>query len=144
MFGIAQTSLCAKSHDFGVMSAALGSATVRPLHEIPEVLRVEFGYCTVTEIAGLFRSVAVSCVQRQISRVLLIAGDDDPAGERALRDALTIMVLAGIPADFRLALVIALRRALAIYGNTERDLNAAGIKTRLFGTEQEAVRWLDG
>lgn len=126
------------------MSAALGSASVRPLPQIPGVLRVEFGYCTATEIAELYRSLAVSCVQRQISRVLLIAGDDDPAGEHALRDAATIMVLAGIPTDFRLALVIALRRALAVYGNTERDLSAVGIRTRVFTTEEEAVLWLDG
>lgn len=126
------------------MSAALGSARVRPLPGAPGVLRVEFGYGTTTEIAELCRSLAVNCVQRQISRVLLIAGDDDSGGEHALRDAMTIMVLAGIPADFRLALVIALQRALAVYGNTERALNAAGIRTRVFATEEEAVLWLDG
>lgn len=123
------------------MSARLGSTSVR---ETPDLLKAELGYCTVTEIAELYRTLAVTCVQKQTSRVLIVTGDDDPAGERALRDALTVMVLAGLPAHFRLALVVTLPRAARIYGNTERDLNAAGIRSRLFDKEEEAVLWLDG
>jgi hypothetical protein len=55
-----------------------------------------------------------------------------------------MVVLAGIPDGFRLALVPALPRVAQTYGNTPRDFNAAGIKTRLFENEEEAVRWLDG
>ena len=126
------------------MSASLRSATVRQLRETPEVLRFEFGYVTVTDLAELYQALAVTCIQRQTTRVLVIAGDDEPAGERALRDALTIMVLAGIPEGFRLALVAALPSAAQTYRNTQSDFNAAGIATRLFESEEEAVRWLDG
>ena len=123
------------------MSARLGSTSVR---EMPGLLKAELGYCTMTEIGELYRSLAVTCVEKQTPRVLIVAGDDDPAGERALRDALTVMVLAGLPAHFRLAVVVALPRAAPIYGNTERDLNAAGIPTRLFEKEEEALLWLAG
>ena len=96
----------------------------------------------MTEIAALYRALAVTCIQKQTSRVLIIAGDDDPAGERALRDALTMMVLAGIPWDFKLAVVAALPRVAQTYVLTQRDFNAAGIKTRVFENEEDAEQWL--
>jgi hypothetical protein len=115
----------------------------RRLDETAGHLRVEFGYVTVGEIAELYRALAVTCVERQLSRVLIVAGDDEPEGERALRDALTIMVLAGIPQEFRLALVAALPRVAQTYALTQRDFNAAGIQTRVFENEADAVRWLE-
>lgn len=126
------------------MSANLGSAFARRLDESAGHLRVEFGYVTVSEIAELYRALAVTCVERQLARVLIVAGDDEPEGERALRDALTIMVLAGIPKEFRLALVAALPRVAQTYALTQRDFNAAGIKTRVFENEADAVWWLEG
>jgi len=123
------------------MSARLGSTSVQ---ETPGLLKAELGYCTMTEIAELYRTLAVTCVEKQTSRVLIVTGDDDPAGERALRDALTVMILAGLPAHFRLAVVVTLPRAVRIYLNTERDLNAAGVRTRLFENEGEARLWLAG
>lgn len=126
------------------MSARLGLPLVRQLNETSGYLRAEFGYSTATEIAELYRALAVTCVQRQIARVLIVAGDDEPAAETSLRDALTTMILAGIPEDFRLALVIALPRVAWAYGKTRRDLEAAGITTRLFENEEDAARWLDG
>lgn len=124
------------------MSAYLGPAPAR-INESSGHLRVEFGYVTVSEIAELYRALAVACVERQVTRVLIVAGDDEPEGERALRDALTIMVLAGLPEDFRLALVAALPRVAQTYAVTQRDFIAAGIATRVFQTEQEAARWLE-
>ena len=126
------------------VSANLGSAFVQQTRNTCDHLRIEFGYVTVTELAETYRALAVACVERQIARVLILAGDDEPAGERALRDAMTMMVLAGIPEDFRLALVAALPRAAQTYRNTPRDFNAVGIKTRLFENEEDAARWLDG
>jgi len=125
------------------MGAALGQPLARQLTETPGYLRAEFGYGTTTEIAALYRAVAVACVQKQITRVLIIAGDDDPAGERALRDVLTMMLLAGIPSDFKLALVAASERVGRTYRNAQRDLCAAGVTARLFDSEQDATRWLD-
>lgn len=75
--------------------------------------------------------------------MLIIGGDDDAAGAGALRAAVTRMVLAGISAGFRLALVVASPRVAYAYRNTGRDLNAAGIRIRLFDNEAEALRRLD-
>ena len=125
------------------MSAPLGSSLTHGLVEAPGYVRVEFGYVTVTEISALFRTLAVTCVERQVPRVLIVAGDDEPAGERSLRDALTMMILAGIPDGFRLALVIKLPGTAQTYRNTQRDFNAAGITTRLFDNEDDALLWLE-
>ena len=105
-------------------------------------LRAEFGRGTTTEIDELFRELAVMCVQKQYRRVLVVARDDGPAGESALRDALTVMVLAGIPSDFRLAVVAPSDRLEFAYRNTQRDLCAAGITTRVFEREDDARLWL--
>lgn len=126
------------------MSARLESSFTHGLVQAPGYVRVEFGYVTVTEISELFRALAVTCVHRQVRRVLIVAGDHEPAGERSLRDALTTMVLAGIPDDFRLALVTALPKTAQTYRNSQRDFNAAGITTRLFDNEDEALSWLEG
>ena len=124
------------------MSARLASPSANPLRETSGLLRIEFGYVTVTELGELYRALAVTCVERQIARVLVIAGDDEPAGERALRNALTMMILAGIPDGLRLALVAALPRVAQTYRHAERDFSAAGIATRLFKNEGDAAQWL--
>lgn len=124
------------------MSARLASPAADLLRETSGLLRIEFGYVTVTEINELYRALAVTCLERQIARVLVIAGDDEPAGERALRDALTAMILVGIPDDMRLALVAALPRVAQTYRHAERDFSAAGIATRLFENEVDAAQWL--
>ncbi len=126
------------------MGAARGSSNARSLPETVGGLRAQFGYGTATEIAEVSRSLAAACIQNQITRVLIIAGGDDPAGEHYLRGALTTIVLAGIPDGFRLALVTPLPRTAHIYRNTQGDFNAAGVRTRMFDQEQDAVRWLDG
>ena len=106
-------------------------------------LRAELGYGTATEIAEVSRGLAAACIRNQITRVLIVAGGDDPAGEHCLRNALTMMVLAGIPRGFRLALVTPLPRTAHIYRNTRGDFNAAGVRTNLFHKEEDALRWLD-
>ena len=125
------------------MSAAFGPPSSERITVTADCLRAEFGYITVSELDELFRELAVTCVKKQYSRVLIVARDEDPAGESALRDALTVMVLAGIPSDFRLALVTPSDRVEFTYRNAQRDLCAAGITTRVFEREDEARGWLD-
>jgi hypothetical protein len=125
------------------MSASFSGVVTHRVEAKVGYVRLEFGYSTVTEIAGLYRELAVACVQRDITRALIVAGDDEPAGERALRDAATMMVLAGVTEGLRLALVATSPRVAHTYSNAERDLNAAGIKTRLFEAEEDALHWLD-
>ena len=125
------------------MGTALQSSNARSLREAAGRLRAELGYGTATEMAELSRSLADACIQKKITRVLVIAGGDNPAGEHYLRNALTMMVLAGIPRGFRLALVTPLPRTAHIYRNTHGDFNAAGVTTSLFEREEDALRWLD-
>lgn len=124
------------------MGAALDPQRVRRLSDTQSYLRVEFGYSTVGDTAELFRTMAVTCLQHNLERALIIAGDDDLAHERSLRDALTVMVLAEISRDFRLALVIDNPRVAHAYGNFQRDVSAVGIATRVFETEEAATYWL--
>jgi hypothetical protein len=124
------------------MRAALDPRRVRRLSDTRSYLRVEFGYGTVGETAELFRDMAVTCLQNNLERALIIAADDDLAHERSLRDALTVMVLAEISRDFRLALVIDTPRVALAYVNFQRDVSAVGIATRVFETEEAATFWL--
>jgi hypothetical protein len=105
-------------------------------------LVVEPGRATVTEIGAIYRDLAVFCIEKQISRVLVKPGDDD-AEERALRVAMTTMVLAGLPAGFRCALVAHDPRIEARYRDTQRDLCMAGVDAKMFETDDSATRWLD-
>jgi hypothetical protein len=125
------------------MSAPLERPVRQRFIQTPAYLRAELTYATVNENAELFRALAVTCVERQISRVLVAAGDDDPANERALRDALAMMVLAGLAEGFRLAVVAASPRVAYAYRNFQRRASAAGAETRTFDREDDAVRWLE-
>ena len=125
------------------MSAMRAWAGCGQLRETSTYLVAEFGFGTATEITELYRALAVACIQKQVRRVLIVAGDDDPAGERALRHALTVMLRAGIQPDFKLALVATSERVAATYRNAQRDLCAAGSTTRLFDNEGNATRWLE-
>lgn len=103
---------------------------------------VEFGYGTSTEIGQIYRSLAVRCIEHEVKRVLVKPGDADPVGERALRDAFTIIVLAGIAPDFRIAIVTSVPGIEARYRICVRDLRLANVNAQLFGGEEEAVSWL--
>lgn len=105
--------------------------------------RAEFGHATVTEIGALYRALAVLCIEKQVSRILVVAGDDDPAGQLALRDALTVMVLAGVPENLRLAVVAGPQGITNPYRRVARELSRAGITTRLFASEADATLWLE-
>lgn len=124
------------------MSATQRQAPTRQLTQAPGYLRADSRCSGAREIAALFREMAMTCVQKQATRLLIIVDDDDPAGERALRDALTVMVLAGIPSEFKLAIVAASERASVAYRQAQRDFCAAEITTRLFDSETDATRWL--
>ena len=108
-----------------------------------DYVRAEFGPGPATEIAGLYQAMAPLCVRKKISRVLVVAEDDDPAGEHALRDALLVLMLEGLPPSFRLALVAVSPQAALAYRKAQDDLCAAGINTALFESEPAAARWLE-
>jgi hypothetical protein len=116
----------------------------RYLNETPGYLVVEAGLTNGAEVADIFRSFAARCLEKQINRVMIKAGDSDPGGERALRDAFTTILLAGIPMGFKIALVAGTPLIEARYRNAQRDLVLAGVDAKLFDSEAEAVWWLEG
>jgi hypothetical protein len=116
----------------------------RYLTETSSYLVVEAGLTNGAEVADIFRSFAARCLEKQINRVLLKTGDSDLAGERALRDAFTTILLAGIPSDFKIALVTGTPLIQARYRNAQRDLAMAGVNAKLFESEAEALWWLEG
>jgi hypothetical protein len=120
----------------------LDEASNRYLKQINGYLLVEVGRGTVTEVAEIYRSLAYVCVKQQLKRVLVKAADDDAAGERALRDCFATMLLAGIPSDFRLALVAATVQIGARYRLAQHDLALVKVDAKIFDSEEDAVRWL--
>ena len=126
------------------MTGALNRPSSGGLTRAGGHLKAEFGFGGLTEIGDLLRALAVACIQMQESRVLVVANNDDPANERSLRDALTTMVLAGIPADFKLGVVAAAAGVREAYRNVERDATAVGIATKVFPSEEDALAWLKG
>ena len=105
-------------------------------------LLVEPGSATTREIEGTYRDLAVYCIEKQIRRVLVKPGDDDPVGEHSLRIAITTMVLAGLPAEFCIALIADSEPIAARYRKTEHDLRTAGVDAKMFDDEEGARGWL--
>jgi hypothetical protein len=103
-------------------------------------LRIESGSPGAFDL-GL-QDFAVRCLEQHYSGALIRIADDDVIGERLLRNALTIVMLAGVPADFRLALLAANGSAAARYRDTERELTGKGMNVRLFTADAEALAWL--
>ena len=108
-------------------------------------VRVDFGSCSNGEVAEVYRAFASLCVHTHANRALLKAGDDDPRGHYALRDALERMaLLAPIPLDFKLALIPSTRPIEAVYREAQQRLRAIGFNAWVFANESEALDWLEG
>lgn len=114
----------------------------RHLADAKGYVLVEFGYGTTTEISAIYRAFAVRCISEDLKRALIKPGDDDFAGERALRDAFTMILLAGIAPGFRVAIVASVPRVEARYRICVRDLRLANVDAQLFDKDDAAVSWL--
>jgi hypothetical protein len=112
--------------------------------EFPGYVRVDFGSCNHAELADVYRAFAHLCVDKQVNRALLKAGDDYAPGHYWLRNALHAMASsAPIPADFKLALIPSSLPVEAIYREAQQHLRAAGFNAWVFGSDDEAVEWLE-
>ena len=108
-------------------------------------VRVEFNSCNVSELSALYLGFVTFCLDNEVTRALLKAGDNDPNGHYRLRDALIAMAqLAQIPPEFKLALVPSTRAIEVVYREAQRQLRAAGLNAWVFADEEEAVDWLQG
>jgi hypothetical protein len=98
--------------------------------ELPTHLRVELYRGAATEMMQTYRDAAVRCLQKGITRALVVAMNGDPDVHESLRSTLRAMAMAGCAAGFRFALVAERADTAAVY-------EAA------FATEAEALRWLN-
>ena len=94
------------------------------------------------ELSQLYRDLAVECVKKQVSRVLLKARHGDLEAHRALRDALTVMLLAGIPSEFRIGFVADRPPAAQALEALRDELRGLGVAAALFDSEEPALAWL--
>ncbi|HUQ75763.1 MAG TPA: hypothetical protein VM183_13645 [Burkholderiales bacterium] len=115
---------------------------VTRLERHPGYLAVHCSAAAQRELSQLYRDLAVECLETQVKCVLLDALDSDPENHHGLRDALTTMVLAGIPPGFRLALVTNVPSLQRMFAFLVRDLEILDIPTRLFEEKSAAVEWL--
>jgi hypothetical protein len=106
-------------------------------------LRATVGPGLADEVQECYRWFANECLTRQCSRVLIIGiATIDPFYHLAGRDALRSLALAGVPKDFRLALVAKSATLIAVYDAAVVEAGRLGLEARRFQTEEEAERWL--
>ncbi|HET7366346.1 MAG TPA: hypothetical protein VFJ70_22440 [Burkholderiales bacterium] len=108
-------------------------------------MRATVGPGLADEVQECYRTLANECLVRQCNRMLVIGvATIDPFYHLAGRDALRSLALAGVPADFRLALVAKSATLIAVYDAAVVEAGRLGLEARRFMTEEEAERWLQG
>ena len=109
-----------------------------------EHLRVAVGPALSDEVQECYHAFANECVTRTCNRVLIIGNAKfDAFSHLALRDVLRSMALAGVRADFRLAVVADTANLIAVYDTAVVEAGRLGIDAKRFMTEQDAARWLE-
>jgi hypothetical protein len=106
-------------------------------------LRAMVGPGLAEEVQRCYRALATECITRQCSRLLVIGHATlDPFYHLAGRDALRSLALAGVPKDFRLALVAKSAGLIAVFDTAVVEAGRHGLDARRFLTEEEAETWL--
>lgn len=99
--------------------------------------------CSSHELSASYQEFGLLCAQRKVRGALLRIGGEDADMHYALRDVLrTVVLVAGIPLHFRLAVVAATDPMARVYGNMRQELRALGCDARIFRTERQAEHWL--
>lgn len=122
------------------------TSTASPVCEIGTVedcVRVSVGPGRASEIQKCYEEWACECVARQCPAALLVGtADGDPFAHLAARDAIGSIILAGVPAGFRLAVVARNAPLIAVYDAVVVAAQRRGIEARRFRDEAEARAWL--
>ena len=107
------------------------------------LLRATVGPGLAEEVQECYRALANECVVHQCKRVLVIGlATVDPFYHLAGRDALRSLALAGVPAEFRLALVAKSPGLIAVFDAAVIEAGRLGLEARRFMSEDEAEHWL--
>ena len=105
-------------------------------------VRALVGGGTDTEIQDCYRDIAHLCIREQVRKALVIGAAGDPSAHHALVSGLRCAALAGLPKDFRLALVAEAAGLEDVFAQAEQEAAGVGLHTRLFSSETEAIGWL--
>jgi hypothetical protein len=113
------------------------------VHGAGVFLRAQIRRAHVHEVQECYRTMAVECIRRGCTRVVVVASEsDDVHAHGALHDALCSLAVAGLPAGFRMALVTHSRNIRRIYDAVIAEAAKYGIEARQFADEPTAVAWL--
>ena len=108
-------------------------------------VQVDLSGCGLPEVLALCTEFAALTITTRMRCALLKGGDEDMQRCLAVRDLLKIiLVVVGVPANFRLALVPGTPRTRAVYQKSEGELRATGLDARFFENEDLAARWFRG
>jgi hypothetical protein len=108
-------------------------------------VQVNLSGCRLPEVLALCTEFAALCMTARVRCALLQGGDEDMQRCLAVRDLLKIILLVvGVPRDFRLALVPGAPRTRAVYQKSEAELRSAGLDARFFESERLAAQWFGG
>jgi len=110
----------------------------------PGYLRAVVGPGLADEVQECYRALANACITRACNRVLVLGQATlDPFYHLAGRDTLRSLALAGVPADFRLALVAMSAGLIAVYDAAVVEAGRLNLEARRFINEDDAARWLE-
>jgi hypothetical protein len=106
-------------------------------------LRASVGPGLADEVQECYRAFVNECLQRHCRRALILGrARIDAFYHLALRDALRSMSVAGLPPQFRIALVAETPDLIAVYDAAVVEAGRCGIEARRFPTAADAERWL--
>jgi len=109
----------------------------------PFYIRASVGPGLADEVQACYRAFAGECLQRHCTRALVIGrAHIDAFHHLALRDALRAMGVAGVPPQFRIALVAETPDLIAVYDAAVVEAGRCGIDARRFSELADAERWL--
>ena len=110
---------------------------------VDNCLRAVVGPGLADEIQACYQDIVTECLRRNCSRLLIIGRSRyDPFFHLALRDALSAMAIAGLPAGFKLALVAGNAALIAIYDAVALEAQRRGIDAQRLTDEAKAKEWL--
>jgi hypothetical protein len=108
-----------------------------------QLVRGEIRNSDAQHIQECYRTLAVECVRRGATRALIVGADNgDAVVHNALLDAIRSLALAGLPPDFRLALVPGSVQVAGVYRVAVAEAARYGIAARQFVKEDQAIAWL--
>lgn len=113
------------------------------IEDAPQFLRCVVGPGLPREVQECYRTLAAECLRRQGKRVLVVGrGGGDPVLHLAGRDALKAIALAGVPPEFRLAVVAASPELAAVFDSAIDEAGRCGMQAQRFPAEEPAAAWL--